>query len=124
MAFTKKTLRFRGSKSCGRGFSRRFRSGSKGGVGNAGAGHHHKFRTIVQQKRRILNKPTINLKDIERSFETLLKKNYLTLNKRTNTYVTTLKFAHKYKKVLAEGELSRKVRIRTKASAATKIKVL
>lgn len=124
MAFSKKTLRYRGSKSCGRGFSRRYRGGSTGGTGNSGGDHHHKFRAIVEAKKELKARKIINLKQIDSQFSKLLSKGYLRLNKSTGKYITTLKFSKKYKKVLSEGQCSKGLIIRIPISRQAKLKTL
>lgn len=120
MALSNKTKRYRGSKSCGRGYSRRNGGGSKGGTGRAGLGHHRKMQAIVAMKRLQASKKAINLRDIERNLTKFIKKGLIV--KIRGQLRTTMKFSEKYCKVLAEGELSKKLVIAVPMSKVAQFK--
>ena len=124
----KKSSRFRGTHTHGRGFKKKARgSGHRGGFGMAGTGKRaDQKKTLIlniygkdyfrkdKALRRKPKKPlaTINIKQITENLESFIK------NKKAKEEKGVIVLNLKGHKLLSEGEIKQKLRI--KASAASK----
>jgi len=124
MGFRKKTLRYRGSRSYGRGFGCKNKSGSKGGTGRGGIWTHKKFSRILELKKieEARKIRIINLKQIELYLCKFLKKGFL-IRVAKDSYATTDKFANFYSKITGDGELSFKLKTNVKTTKSVKLKL-
>src|SRR3989338_6742805 len=128
----KKSRRFRGSKTHGRGFKKKARgSGHRGGFGMSGTGKRADHRkTLVLnmygndyfgkdkalRKGKILIKPgTINLRDIEQNLKSFIKKGIAKSNK--GDYEINLR----NHKILGEGDVKLKMIIHARSASKSAI---
>lgn len=124
-----KTHRLRGSQSHGRGWRKsRHKGGSRGGVGRAGTRSHKRISRILEQKKLIASRRVTCIRDLESKLKRYLDKKILIEKTIKNEPVVfaTQKFYLIYRKILSQGEPSRKYvfdlkRIKLSSAALAKI---
>lgn len=114
MARSLKTLRLRGSRTGGKGRNFKTGAGHRGGSGNAGSLTHKYLHYLLERRKAIKNRKSLNLFVLESKLDYFIKKKYLNYvsedpETKIKTYKVTALFCKKYKKILSTGELSIKL---------------